>query len=34
MGIIMNAINIKQCILGSFIVDENIYYKIEQLNEE
>ncbi len=28
----MNAINIEQSVLGSFIVDESIYYKIEELN--
>lgn len=30
----MNAINIEQSVLGSFIVDENIYYKIEELTED
>lgn len=30
----MNAINIEQSVLGSFIADENIYYKIEELSED
>lgn len=30
----MNAINIEQSVLGSFIVDEGIYYKIEELTED
>lgn len=30
----MNAINIEQSVLGSFIVDENIYYKVEELTED
>lgn len=30
----MNAINIEQSVLGSFIVDESIYYKIEELTED